>query len=249
MSNQAVASTLLRPCYRYFILCITACSCWVALLVREHRFIDTRTSAQFDPVVIQANTSMPPFLNITEEVYTKTGPPRRAYWVHTNYPFRVVNPPSINVQPWQNDLHKDKRWQLWKTSFQSKQFGCDALAVNGGPFHADGTSCGPIVVDGVLVQGAGSSGDLIGFGRTDRSEFLLGSYQQFMDGSKSRASHHGFIQSFITGFHWLVYDGKVVARDDDNGHESKIQRAARTAIGTTSDGSLVILVVDGCEKW
>jgi Phosphodiester glycosidase len=247
MHNQSVAPALLWS--RYLILCVTACSCVGLLGIDQHQIVATTTAPQFDPVVIRVNSSLPDFLNITEEMYTKSGPPRRAYWVHTNYPFRVVNPPPVMVQPWQNYEHENKRWQLWKTSFQSKQFGCDAVAVNGGPFHADGTNCGPTVVDGALIQGTVSSGDLIGFGRTDRGEFLLGSYQQFIDGSKSRASHHGLIQSFITGFHWLVYDGKVVARDDDNGDGSRAQKAARTAIGTTSDGSIVILVVDGCEKW
>jgi len=273
--------------------------------------------AVLDPVVIATNTSQPSFLKIDKERYTPSegGIPRFAYWIHTNNPIRIVHPrPSINGssveegshhQSHPSDIHPhlhrsplslNHQYPLWKTSEQAKYYQCHSVAINGGPFHADGTSCGPMVVDGELIvehqrqqrryepkehrhnddddhnndddellpMANIQEDQMVGFGRTNESEWILGSYWQFdkireesnkTTAGKKNPSHspssswHGSLESFVTGFYWLVYDGVVVAKDDDNGKGTELQRAARTAIGTTSDGSLVILVVDGCEKW
>ena len=212
-----------------------------------------------DPVVIPvANTSTHgPFVNSTEFVYTAQRPFRNAYWIHTDHStWKVITPP-----PFSSVAGETHRSPLWKTSKQANYFGCDILAVNGGPFHSDGTSCGPLVVEGNLIAGGSNmDSNWIGIGKTNQNEWILGAYHQFIG-----LDH--IIESFVTGFHWLVYNGTMVAKDSDdpspgattgntggsgnknNNGKPKVQRAARTAVGVVDDGSLVILVVDGCEKW
>ncbi len=183
------------------------------------------------------------FLNVTEFVYTSptTNPPRKAYWIHTNHHYSIVTPPPT-TEP-------DRLFFLWKTSHQAQYFGCDVAAVNGGPFHADGTSCGPLVVEGKLIQNVSS--DWVGIGVTDQEEWVLGAYHQIANDNQSFLPNlHGRIQSFVTGFHWLVYNGTVVTKGTDyDNRQIDVKRAARTAVGVADDGTMVLLVVDGCEKW
>lgn len=210
----------------------------------------------FDPILLPLAKSFPTFLNISKTTYTRSSPSRKAYWIHTNYVFRAVNPPPIVA----DEPQQHEKFNLWKTSHQAKIFNCQNIAINGGPFHADGTSCGPIVVNGTLLShrkesptpkaASRSPRALVGVGVTDRANWFLGSYSQF----QSVVGDGQCLQYYVTGFHWLVYNGTVVAKNDDdddneNTNSTIIQRAPRTAIGIKSDGSVTVLVVDGCEYW
>jgi exopolysaccharide biosynthesis protein len=65
---------------------------------------------------------------------------------------------------------------------------------------------------------------------------------------------------FVSGFGWLVYDGKPrvttfhgngTAKSGGNNPSNPTGaiRAPRTAVGLDKDSNLMLLVVDGCEKW
>ena len=55
------------------------------------------------------------------------------------------------------------------------------------------------------------------------------------------------IEQFVTGFDWLVYNYSNVALYRNNTTGAK--RASRSAVGITSNGTLLLLVTDGCEHW
>ena len=207
------------------------------------------TPLQLSPVLIAMETNhnrnkSNSFINITDVTYTSRYPHRKMHWVYTNHHFSIVNPPHSTT-------NAGRLYELWKPSHQAQHFGCDVAAINGGPYHADGTSCGPLVVDGKLVQNISS--DWIGIGKTDNDEWVMGNYYEIMTQwhhlHPNLRGHH--LLSFVTGFHWLIYNGTVVAKDNDieGGQGGRIPRAARTAVGVADDGTLVLFVVDGCEKW
>jgi len=53
---------------------------------------------------------------------------------------------------------------------------------------------------------------------------------------------------FVTGFDWLIYNGKsLVNKNNNNSNPTGIDRAPRTVIGLDKDSNLILLVVDGCE--
>jgi hypothetical protein len=198
---------------------------------------------------------------------------RGADLVVTNYPFSVVAPTSslplvlgVTTSVYGNrtfnysrDLSKNCSKQplltLQKTSLQAKDHHCDIVASNGGPFDADGWTTGPTVVDGQLVRTKNSSlhdSYFVGLGtattdslNSDSSShyWVLGSYHQITNDPSRTMT----ILSFVTGFQWLVYHGKNLA--DDSRNPTGADRAPRTAIGLDRDSNLMLLVVDGCEKW
>ena len=230
------------------------CILWIATIAatltgaESNQSSKKSTPLRLSPVVIPRDTNRNQshsFVNITNVVYTSTHPRRKSHWVYTNHHFSIVNPPTST------NTHSGRVFELWKTSHQAHDFGCDVVAVNGGPYHKDGTSCGPLVVQGKLVQNVSS--DWIGIGITDHDEWVLGNYHEIIaQWHRFYPNLRGhFLRSFVTGFHWLVYNGTVVAKDNDNegGGAGRIPRAARTAVGVADDGTLVLLVVDGCEKW
>jgi len=55
------------------------------------------------------------------------------------------------------------------------------------------------------------------------------------------------IWDFVTGFDWLVYNGKSLVDDDSTSSTSN--RALRTVIGLDYNSDLILFVVDGCEYW
>jgi hypothetical protein len=180
-----------------------------------------------DPVILPIPDSPhhPRFANYSR--HPRTGRDRVSVnVVHTNYAWSVVAPSDRSLET---------------TSSQAKEHACDIAATNGGPFHADGSSCGPVVMRGQLLENANSTTtttDMVGFGTSKRNEWLLGTYQQFASSD---------VYDFVTGFGWLVYDGNVVADDTDN--PTGAVRAARTAIGLNDANELLLFVADGCEKW
>merc|ERR1712100_232251 len=79
----------------------------------------------------------------------------------------------------------------------------------------------------------GSGGFHPGFGATADGHWVIGTLNSTAVGSLH-------VTEFISGFSWLVRAGKNVA---NNGSYV----APRTAIGTTPEGHLLMLEVDGCE--
>lgn len=55
------------------------------------------------------------------------------------------------------------------------------------------------------------------------------------------------LQYYVTGFDWLVYNGIAVA--DQFNNTTGADKAPRTAIGVDGEGKLMLLVVDGCQRW
>jgi exopolysaccharide biosynthesis protein len=108
-------------------------------------------------------------------------------------------------------------------------------AVNGGPFNMSTGDCDEgIFIQNGSVLGTGGWGS-VQFGVTRGASWVVGildpSVAQQLDVSYS-----------IPGFGWLVRDGKLVVQKD-----AHAPIAPRTAIGTTANGTLLILEVDGCE--
>ena len=126
-------------------------------------------------------------------------------------------------------VHVEMDAQLQKTSHW--QNACQ-IAVNGGPFQADGTPVGLVVAQGHILRQVGSPTD-VGFGSNGTHYHI---------GSITDAVH---LQDYVTGFDWLVRDARNVVVEDKTG----AHRAARTAMGVTTDGQLVLAVTNGCERW
>jgi hypothetical protein len=146
------------------------------------------------------------------------------YVVHTNYPGSVVAP-TANLQQQQQHHH------LQTTSHQARLHGCDIVATNGGPYNADGTSSGPLVMQGTLITTNNTSTDFVGFGTTTSEEWVLGTFDD------AQSTTTTTLWDFVTGFGWLVYDHQVVANNSDN--PTGAYRAARTAIGLDDHGNLL----------
>jgi hypothetical protein len=68
-------------------------------------------------------------------------------------------------------------------------------------------------------------------------------------GSLSTREQLDATQDFVTGFGWLVYQGRNVVVEPDDEKRTGAARAPRTAVGVTGSGRLVVVVADGCEKW
>lgn len=127
-----------------------------------------------------------------------------------------------------------------------------SFAINGGPFHWDGSPVGAVLIDGKWASQ--DFGPNVGLGRTERiiKKGLNKSTTNFywVVGSlrnKSEAQSLKLID-FVTGFGWLVYNGKNVVSPSD-GTAKGLVRAPRTAVGIDSVGRLLVVVADGCEKW
>jgi exopolysaccharide biosynthesis protein len=135
----------------------------------------------------------------------------------------------------------DPRARFIRPSAQAAEHGC-LIASNGGPFNADGSCVGVVVRDNHLVCGITSFGG-VGFGDTDHP------FKQWVIGTINNASQLDLLNlhNFVTGFDWLVYEGKNVAGYHNN--TTGARESARTAIGVDWDGKLMLTVADGCEKW
>ena len=183
------------------------------------------------------------FVNFTQVAYNNNNNNNNlASFIVTNYNFSVVAP---NI--------KHHHYMLQKTSVTSKQFHCNIVSTNGGPFNSDGTDSGPIVIQGKERQRQHNhqqyNTKFVGFGTTIDNEWIIGTYNQL---TNDTINGNNKIWSFVTGFHWLVYNSTSVVNNNNNHNyddddKSKI-KTARTAIGLDQDNNLLLLVVDGCEK-
>jgi len=128
-----------------------------------------------------------------------------------------------------------KRCPLHKTSTFAKRSQCK-YAVNAGPFtsYLNGGCIGDVIINGTHLVDDG--GDFVAFGVTTKEEWFIGHIGR----SSNRADELG-MRDLVTGLgDWLLRDGLIIPQ---RGTAS----APRTSIGITSEGSLVILQVDGCE--
>jgi len=226
--------------------------------------------------------------NVTQ--LTDVGLPRSAYLVRTTDDWTVVVP-----EPQRRERHQQqsvvstttttttstsKRRQsryryyrlLDKTSHQASRRGCLA-ATNGGPFDADGTPVGDVVVDGRVVTVAASrirrsplatsspdddTHQYVGIGiaiaappnRTDvvdggtnRTAFptttrTTGQRRRYWIVGRlrdaSRDDEELRVEQFVTGFDWLVYDGKNVAVDDGDDRSDVATTTTTTTYNTTT---------------
>lgn len=122
---------------------------------------------------------------------------------------------------------------LQHTTKLSRQYNC-TWATNGGPYNADGSGIGLVMSRG-KVQHESYGG--VGFGLTrDGSHWVIGA---------PNASDVPHLSDFVTGFDWLLRDGSLMNSTDTTG----AILSARTAIGVDWQGRLLLMVVDGCEKW
>mmetsp|Transcript_11314 Transcript_11314/g.10231 ORF Transcript_11314/g.10231 Transcript_11314/m.10231 type:complete len:287 (-) Transcript_11314:175-1035(-) len=135
--------------------------------------------------------------------------------------------------------------QLIKPSISSKARGC-AYATNGAFFQWSGESLciGNLISDGYTWQlpTDGSGTGRANFGITGDNEIIIG----FIDSDV--ISYTNFTQ-LITGWGWLVRDGKsnVDLSGDLTNTGFNEEKAPRTAIGLFSNGSLILLEIDGEE--
>jgi hypothetical protein len=155
--------------------------------------------------------------------------PRKGYLAITDDSWSIVLP---NRSAFDNSVH-----HLQPTSKQAKQHHC-FLATNGGPYNADGTSVGAVIVDGNIVE---DRFDGVGFGVTTNRTWVIGRVESSEQARALRLQH------YVTGFDWLVYNGSAVAMERNN--TTGADKAPRTAVGIESEGRLMLLVADGCEKW
>jgi hypothetical protein len=95
--------------------------------------------------------------------------------------------------------------------------------------------------------------------------WVMGTYGQLVSSSSTSTFNKDTMKkkkkkkiwNFVTGFDWLVYNGKSLVNDNNSTINNKINpktvgsayRAPRTVIGLDQDSNLIILVVDGCEHW
>jgi exopolysaccharide biosynthesis protein len=153
--------------------------------------------------------------------------PRKGYLAVTNEPWSIVLP------------NRSAFDHLQPTSKQAKQHHC-FLATNGGPFNADGACVGAVIVDGNILE---DRFDGVGFGvtRQPNRTWVIGRVESSEQARALRLQH------YVTGFEWLVYNGSDVAMGRNN--TTGADKAPRTAVGIDSEGRLMLLVADGCEKW
>ncbi|KAG7373071.1 exopolysaccharide biosynthesis protein [Nitzschia inconspicua] len=197
----------------------------------------------FPPVILpMSRRNGPFFVNATTVVPSSRSNLEMTHLIRTNYPWKVVLPPSSSFQ---TTVTKSGRHLLDTTLKQAQLHNCDVAASNGGPFAVDGLNTGPTVISGMLQRTTNSSlydTTLVGFGTTIHHEWLLGNYRQLQAQYGSNVS----IDNFCTGFGWLVYRGTVVANNTVN--PTGAYRAPRTAIGLDRHGNVLLVVADGCEK-
>jgi Phosphodiester glycosidase len=134
---------------------------------------------------------------------------------------------------------------LLRPSVLASRYGC-RYAVNAGPFERDGKFVGSVVSNGRVRQYKPPSADYVGFGVTEPRANATSSW---VVGSLSTVDELESLRDFVTGFGWLVYQGRDVVVEPDDEERTGAARAPRTAIGVTTHGSLVVVVADGCEKW
>lgn len=205
--------------------------CWIALCWCRAENGKMRSSPPpvFPIQRIDVPRHLKPETNITVIPATSHLVPingRTFYVLTSTEDFRVI------VHPHQH--------RLQKTSKQATANNC-RYAANGGPFHADGTCAGAVIVDQakVISNDFGS----VGLGRTnDDRTWIIGPVA-----SDQQAIVDLDLRYYVTGFDWLVYDGKAVASQFNN--TTGADQAPRTAVGLTATGVLVIVVADGCQFW
>jgi len=156
--------------------------------------------------------------------------------------------------------NRPRLYYLQRTSDQARRYQRNGLrspysnqtsqicssAINGGPFHWDGSPVGAVLIDGKWVSQ--DFGPNVGLGRTKRivKQGLNKTTANFywVVGSLRNESEAQSLKliDFVTGFGWLVYNGKNVVS------AKGLMRAPRTAVGIDSVGRLLVVVADGCEK-
>lgn len=242
---------------------------------------DTYHAQQPEPVIlpipVSGNKTNPYFVNVTTKMEPSKRMTRNAviekapyddqhrgyYLVTTNYPWSVVLPNN-------NDDDESESPFLEKTTLQAANRPCDIVATNGGPFDEGGRwNSGPTVSNGKLIRTKPHPEDseFVGFGIATREIFqndrggskqskasrnwIMGQYGQLVPSSSVLT-----LWDFVTGFGWLVYDGKprVTRYQSSNNRDSSSDptgaiRAPRTAVGLDKDSNLMLLVVDGCQHW
>ena len=140
-----------------------------------------------------------------------------------NAPSHFKAPPPFGGTPC------DKRV---RTSVTAKAHDC-RYATNASPFDMSSGACNcGVSVSNSTPYGEGAYG--VGFGVTAQGQWVIGTLNETLVGQLN-------VSEFAVGFGWLVRDGANVAPAGNS-------VAPRTAVGTTSDGTLLSLVVDGCEQ-
>jgi hypothetical protein len=141
---------------------------------------------------------------------------------------------SVALPSYGDECHQ----ALQTTSTQAKHHNCTVAATNGGPFQADGTPVGPVIFNQTIVANPHDFPSPVGFGSTMNDTWILGSL--------ASASEAKRVRHFVSGFNWLVLNGTIHVPDHN---PTGADQAPRTAVGVTRNGQLLLLVVDGCEKW
>jgi exopolysaccharide biosynthesis protein len=124
--------------------------------------------------------------------------------------------------------------------------------MNAGPFHKDGSPVGWLISQGRVISketNTTSVTSYAGFGKTWDGYYYIGvpPIEEEEDDEPSV-----LLQDFVTGFGWLVYQGKSVFEDpynDTDDNPTGADRAPRSAIGIDSHGKVLWLIVDGCQFW
>jgi hypothetical protein len=213
---------------------------------------------------------------------TSSSQSTKAYLVVTNQEWSVVVPPPMSssletmgdgTSTW--TAHKRRKpttpnhhQPLRTTAYQAKQNHCDVVATNGGPFNKDGTSSGPLVVQGQLESNHTVESSYVGIGITmpqlmnrfahdlepKPQYWVMGTYSQVMEELQQTQQSQqlamqvpSILWNFVTGFQWLVHNGTAVA--DNSKNPTGAPQAARTVMGLDRDLNFFVLVTDGCERW
>ena len=176
---------------------------------------------------------------------------------------------AVNVTPKSSSLRVviPDAGPLVRVTSQAALRRCD-VAVNGGPFHADGTSVGVLILNGTVIHDeTNGTESLVGIGRTKRSDHKddddddddddenstrirpYPPYGSWVLGAPPSPVHTIDFDFFVTGFGWLVRDGANVVPSSHGDDTTGAERAPRTAVGVTAAGHLVFVVTDGCERW
>lgn len=158
----------------------------------------------------------------------------------------LVSAPETELSPTPSSNGSERESLLLRPSVLASRYGC-RYAVNAGPFGRDGEPVGSVVSNGRVRQFEPPSGDFVGFGVTEPR--TNASASAWVVGSLSAVTDLESLREFVTGFGWLVYQGRNVVVEPDDDERTGAMRAPRTAMGVTAHGSLVVVVADGCEKW
>lgn len=200
-----------------------------------------------DPIVMPISDNITKFVNVTKLHSSPSSNRGAAYLVRTNYAWSVVLPtPVVSHNSTRRQNPGRQKYPLQTTLQQAQIHNCDIVATNGGPFDSDGWNTGPAVIKEHLARTTNSSildTPFVGIGTTVDKHWVMGSYHQFRT---SKMMHHKIV-NFCTGFGWLVYNGRNVEKNTIN--PTGADRAPRTAIGLDQSSNILLLVVDGCEKW